>query len=184
MTEGNTKLQSAMIEGIMNEISPLLTTGLSPEQAKWANDAYRGTILPYSLRFATSDTDSERQETGSIVIEVLKDALEGLSPNDKWTAVQEAYFVTRLSPISDMAFMLAQQCYRRETPIVELRQAAASTRVELRALIKEIEERNLRKLPALEVIIYESLLDIDYVIHRSDIISPRMDRFIEQTSQS
>src|SRR5687767_10514542 len=96
------------LEEVFEAIAWDVTSGLTPDQADWARDAFRRYVLPYDLRLLPDDPEMVRR-VARVVIENLREQFGGLSPEERWAAVQRAWAYSRLLPLADAAFELAKQ---------------------------------------------------------------------------
>ena len=97
MAEDRSDALDPLIERILGAASEALTSGLSAEQAEWALNAFRGTVLPYRLRFAVDEGKAERQARAEVVTDDLLADFADLPPSDKWLAVRRACYLARPS---------------------------------------------------------------------------------------
>jgi hypothetical protein len=179
MAEQNLTSIEPLVEEVLQQIYPTLTEGLPPKQALSALDAYRSTILPYRLSFASNEEESERQKRAAIEIEDIVGGLQNLTPIEKWVAVRQSLYVTKLLPLSYAAFDVAQQYVHQARPKEELRQEAQDIDARLGALIEEMREHDPEMLESLEELISETVMDCSYVINDLDIVSLRLKHVID-----
>jgi len=173
-----------LVDAVLQRVFPILTQGLSSQQALWALDAYRTTVLPFRLGFMAGEEEKARQQQVEIEVDDIVTDLGELTPTEKWTAIRQQFYLAKVWPLSDQAFSLARQWYHKKRPHDELRREAQTVDTQFTALLAELEQQDPEALEDLRETISETVLDCAYVINNLDIVSFRLKRIIDRDRES
>ncbi len=163
-----------MVEQALDQVGTELADGLSGEQAAWAKEAYRVTILPALLRNAIGADERIQARFVENAAEDVRSTLGGRDAPARWQAIRTAYYAARLEPIGDAAFRRALARDSGSAPVADITRSAETVCADLHALIAEMEEQASAAKSDLRETISESLLDCKYAREAGPLVSLRL----------